>query len=196
MQPAVRERIRLAIIELMKRKAKLTVRALREEAGCDQNGAATVKRLYEAKRMPPLMQPWDVAVEGERAASESDGPGEIAAATPLGEQIERADTYDDLLRAGKAVAVAVLNGQVDAVVGEKLSKMMAEMRHVLKARASEPPEQVDEILPCTDEARPLLEAFEGIIDDDRRGRVLAYAQREAEVDALENPTVDTGGQQS
>lgn len=187
--PEVRERIRLAFAELLRRKEKPTIRGLRAEALCDQNAVSVVKRAHDARKMPPLIQPWDVPTESEARSAEPE-PGE---SLDLAAQIQTADGYDDLLSAGRSLSLAVLTGKVDPDVAGALTKLLAEMRQSVRGRASEPPESVDVVLPCTDESRPLVEAFESIIDDARRGRVLAFALREAEQDALEHPNVNTGG---
>lgn len=79
---AVRERLRLAVVEIARRKEKLTARLLRSEAQCDAVAVTRVMQAYKAGRMPPIYQPWDTSprpprpepVDGEPPPGEDEPP--------------------------------------------------------------------------------------------------------------------------
>lgn len=134
---------------------------------------------------------------------EDPAPAPVAPALtgpPAGEglaaRISAAQSHDDLLEAGKAVAMALLEQRdgVDTDVAARLTQLLTEMRQSVKGRSLEPKETLEAVLPVTEEAAPLVEAFEGIESDERRARILVQVQAELEADKRERPTLDTGGE--
>lgn len=185
---ATRERVRRAmatVLEPVLREDKkaVSVAKLRGAGSGDQNATTAMLRLWRAGSVS-IAEPWDdpAPVAAPKAPVSED----------LAELIRAAQTHEDLLAAVKAVALEAMGG-MDPEVGRLLVQLAAEMRQSVKGKATDPKDSIDAVLPITDESEPLVEAFEGIEDDERRLRVLEWVQAQAEEDRRKRPSLDTGG---
>lgn len=185
---ATRERVRRAmatVLEPVLREDKkaVSVAKLRGAGSGDQNATTAMLRLWRAGSLS-IAEPWDdpAPAPAPKAPVSED----------LAELIRAAQTHEDLLAAVKAVALEAMGG-MDPEVGRLLVQLAAEMRQSVKGKATDPKDSIDAVLPITDEAEPLVEAFEGIEDDERRARVLEWVQAQAEEDRRKRPSLDTGG---
>lgn len=193
--PATRERVRLAIIELTRRKEKLTIRGLRNEAGCDQNACSRVLRAHQAGRMPQIFQPWD---EQPRAAAQAAGKSEDKAPTEGGIDaliglINDADTHDKRDDALRAVGVALVRDEISASGAQQLRSLIGEMRLQDKDRRTVPQEDPERIYLLGQDGARLVSAFEKIVSNERRAKALAAVADLLEEDARELPAVDPVG---
>lgn len=191
-----RERARRALVAaiegaLRDDKKIVSVQKLKAAGSKDQNCTTTMLRLWRGGLS--MADSWDdpATVPSVPAPPPRDGSRDEEAGELVG-LIQAAQTHDDLLAAGKAVALELLNG-LDEKVAARLTGLLTEMRQSVKGRAQEPKDVVEAVLPVTEEARPLVEAFEGIADDERRAQVLAWVLERAEEDRRERPSLDTGG---
>jgi hypothetical protein len=148
-------------------------------------------RLWNEGRLD-LWDSWDDPAPPPSPAAASSGKTD-AEAGELVALIQSAQSHDDLLAAGKAVAIELLKAGVDEKVAARLTQLLTEMRQSVKGRALEPKDNVEAVLPVTEEAAPLVEAFEAITDDEERARVLAAVLAAAEADRSKRPSLDTGG---
>lgn len=189
-----RERARVALVTVIEEamradKKVIGVTKLRAAGSKDQNCTTTMLRLWRGGLS--MADSWDdppapvAAPKAERPESESE----------LTALVRAAQSHDDLLAAGKQLAVDLAEGRVDPDVAARLTNLLTEMRQSVKGRALEPKEDVESVLPVTEEAAPLVEAFEAITDDDERVRVLEMVQAAAEADRAKRPSLDTGGAQ-
>jgi hypothetical protein len=183
--PESRERIRLAIIEVRDSGDTPTLRRVRAVAEVDQGAVAIVVRAHVAGDMPPLMQPWDV---GPGAA---DGGGSAG----LVDMIRAAETDSDRERLAMEIAAMVATGDLRSDDGRVLAQLLTNARQsAVKRRELEPPpEDPTKLLLASAEAMSAARAFDLIVDDDRRDRVLAYVAAELAADRAAIPNVDEGG---
>lgn len=193
---ATRERVRRALAsivepELRDDKKALSVAKLRGAGSGDQNASTTLLRLWRAGQLS-LADSWDDPPPPPAPARSAKADADEGRGEDLAQLVRGAQTHDDLLAAGKAVALQVIDG-MDPDVAARLTQLLTEMRQSVKGRALEPKEVAEAVLPVTEEAAPLLEAFEGITDDERRARVLEWVQEQAEEDRRARPSLDTGG---
>jgi hypothetical protein len=191
-KPATRERVRRALASVVEESCRsskdvVSITKVRGAGSGDQNATTALLRGWREGKLS-LAESWEGPATAPAAQSKfvSEGGSDLA------ELVRNAQTHDDLLAAGKAVALQLLEG-LDPERAGALKSLLTEMRQSVKGRVLEPKEVVESILPCTDEAFPLVEAFEGIEDDDARAEVLAFAQERLEADRMKRPSLDTGG---
>lgn len=181
----------MAIVEITKRKEKLTVRGVRDEAICDQNAVSRVLRAYRAKRMPPIVQPWDEAADPAGARQGGEGDKSRAA---LVELVRLAKTHEERDEALREIAAQLAGGQLDSSDARVLQNLLAEMRLQSKdARDVPPPADPERTYLVSEDGGRLVAAFERIVSDDRRGRLLEFAAELLEEDVQELPSVDPVG---
>ena len=110
----------------------------------------------------------------------------------LGDRIRAAESHHDLAVISKEVGALLGTGALHPSRGRAIQALLAEARHNLREhRQVEGDEEPQRLLLVSEEGAELLEAFEWIVSDERRARVLALAKAEAEEDAAEDPHVDT-----
>ena len=115
----------------------------------------------------------------------------------LDRKIRAASTLTDVSALSTEVAALTAQGKVSHSTGRVLRELLTEKRQNLKAEAKERREaseaKVDRAILCQQEDTPeLVRAFEGIIDDARRARVMRYVAAVAEEDIIDSPKADTG----
>jgi hypothetical protein len=192
---ATRERVRRALVNALEGETRedkkiVSVAKLRSAGSGDQNATTTLLRCWRAGQLS-VADSWD---------DPAPPPAPVAAPPPrpdeddgLAARVRGAQTHDDLLAAGKAIALELLRGGIDEDMADSLKQLLTEMRQSVKGRALEPKEVVENVLPVTEEAAPLVEAFEAITDDDTRARLLELVQAAVEEDRRRRPALDTGG---
>jgi hypothetical protein len=193
-----RERARRALLSLIEGqelgatgdKKAITVTKMRAAGSKDTNATTTMLRLWRTGVLS-VGDSWDDPPAPVAPVPVARVP--VSGGDDLEDLVRAAQTHDDLLGAGKAVALRMLAGGMDPDVAAQLKHLLTEMRQSVKGRALEPKDAVEAILPVTEESAPLVEAFEGIVDDERRDAVLAYVLDQAEQDKAARPTLDTGG---
>jgi excisionase family DNA binding protein len=110
----------------------------------------------------------------------------------LGDRIRAAQTHRDLAVISKEVGALLGTGTLHPSRGRAIQALLAEARHNLREhRQVEGDEEPQRLLLVSEEGAELLEAFEWIVSEERRARVLALTKAEAEEDAAEDPHVDT-----
>lgn len=185
------ERLRLGIIELSRRREKLTHDALRTEAQCKSVLAAKVLRLYRAGQLD-IFQPWDdVAGPGSRTSSAAT----TEALVNLERQVREARSDANREALAHELAALVAGGHIDPAVAREIRGALTEARHAADAkRQHEPPaEDPSRLLLASAEAMQLARCLDYVASDERRARILAFATAELEADMAEAPTVDLGG---
>ena len=145
----------------------------------DQQGDSLAKaelfrRVTAAKRS-------ELALAAERGLKDLD----------LSERIRAARTNDDLVGISKEVGALLGQGALSPARGRAIQALMAEARHNMREhREAEGNEDPDTLILVTHEGGRLLRAFEGIVSDERRARLIALAEDEARADLAEHPNVD------
>lgn len=108
----------------------------------------------------------------------------------LGEKIRAAQTHADLLEYTKQVIDLVGSGAMTPERGRTLQGLVTTAGRHMKARHAEGAGAPERILLTTEEGWSLLEAFEGIVSDARRARLVELVLAAAAEDAEENPNAD------
>jgi hypothetical protein len=175
--PPTRERIRLALIELTRRGEKINAAVLRAEAGVKMDGAALMLRLYNAKLLPPIFQPWDVeaeAVTKDRVSVEA--------------LIREAVSFESLGKLSGEVAARVAAGMISPAQGRTIHGLITERRrNLLDAQDAPKATTTGEIL-ATPDAAELVALYESLINGKRRQAVVAFVRQQALEDALDFPS--------
>ncbi|MGE0713791.1 MAG: helix-turn-helix domain-containing protein [Planctomycetota bacterium] len=110
----------------------------------------------------------------------------------LGDRIRAAESHRDLAVISKEVGALLGTGALHPARGRAIQALLAEARHNLREhREVEGVEEPQRLLLVSEEGAELLEAFEWIVSEERRGRVLALVKAEADADVAEDPHVDT-----
>lgn len=212
--PEKLERLRTELAGMLREKVDLSVRRLRERAQGQTQHAQLVLAAYRAGRFPlevprpatiPATIPpaaagagpetWDSPTRrtpGRPAAdagSPAAAPRPIAAPTAaqLSDLVAGVDTYQKALDVTREVMRARAEGTIDDKLGEFLLAGIREARQSIKGAASEGDEEVEDLRPCTAEGAELVAVFEGIADDARRERVLAFVRAELAADEAAGP---------
>jgi len=193
--PPVREKIRLAIIELTRTKQKLGIRAIRSQAGCSQAAVSVVLREHIAGRMPPIYQPWDEARTPSVASAATGGVGVSypQGSFPARVLAARTDGEREALCAEAASLVAA--GELEPAFAREVRGLLAEGRMAADAKRGSEPPPVDPTKYClvSELALKVGRAVDLVVSDARRDRIAAFAARELELDLDEEKNVDMGG---
>lgn len=184
----LRERLRLALIELTGQGVPVTGPALRKAAQCQADAAAIAVRAWKAGRMPPLHQPWDDAPPA--AAPAPAGAGADVAA--LAARIRDATTDGERERISTEVAALALQALVPPGVAREVRGLLAEARQQAGSRREhEPaPEDPRRLLLVSPEAAEAARVLDLLVSDERRTRLLALLAEELEADVREHPNPD------
>ena len=109
----------------------------------------------------------------------------------LGERIRAAKTHADLLEFTKQVIELVGEGSMSPVRARSLQGLLAQAARQLKAsRETDSDGETERLILTTEEGGELVEAFEGIVSDERRAECTAFVLDAAARDLEENPNVD------
>lgn len=208
LDPERRERVRLALVELRRQGAKVTINAVQRVAGGDRNAIAALVAASREGILPPIDDPWD-RLAGERAPGGATGApvpapaqGAPAASPAPASPAQGAPpeaTLDALLAALAAppapgpspipamVAQLVATGAISNAVARTLLDSERERRQAAKAAqgaqaSSAPPASALLVEVAT---VPLVQAFEGIADPERRERAMRLVLAIADEDRLD-----------
>jgi len=194
----VLELCREAIAELLQEGKRITVASVRRLARRDQLVVGPVVKAYKAKLTPPLTESWAHESGGQsRAAAERGGSGKDEsegreALALLVERIRSAESDDDRRLIQQEACALALEGNMEkwqAVIVEKL--LAAARQDAKQHRASSPDVDVEQFVLCGTESYQFVRVYEGIVSEERRVAVLGFLAEQAELDAVENPVVDT-----
>lgn len=110
----------------------------------------------------------------------------------LGDRIRAAKTNEALAEISREVGALVGSGALSPSRGRAIQGLLAEARHNMKEhRAVEGDDDPRRVLLVSEEGERLLGAFEAIVSDARRARLLEQLTTEAAEDGREHPNVDT-----
>jgi hypothetical protein len=124
----------------------------------------------------------DKATEEERSAKLEEVVSRIRSAT----------RYEELGEVARDVGALVLSGQISSGAGQTATAALREARQALKAHRETDTGEADlALLPVHADAVELVRAFQGIVDDKRRARLLRSVKRAASKDLAEHPLSDT-----
>jgi hypothetical protein len=215
--------LREALAALVREGVSLTVRVLRERAGAKTEHAGLVLAAYRAGKFsldvqrpapravtpaapapPPSPPPIFVGPRSTDPPAPAPPPSPGApTAEQLAGLVACVDSHEKSLDATREVMRAIALGMTcpacggDYAIDQKAARLLidglGEARQAIKGAALEGGEEIESFLPCTDEAFPLVEAFEGIEDDAARASVLAFAIEQLALDRARRPSLDTGG---
>lgn len=198
-----RERVRAELLRRAKTGEPNTNRAIREAVAPAQSShVALLLRLVAAGELS-VGAPWVVHAAKRKPGRppKAKRPGKPAPSSATDEEDEAEDpealaaailaarSHDDLQALAQRIAAAVASATMEPRAANALSTLLKEARsnqmQVVKAQ----PDVVDpdRTLLAGPEAYELVEAFEGIVSDERREAVLRYVRSQAEVDRAEQP---------
>ena len=107
-------------------------------------------------------------------------------------RIRSATRYEELGEVARDVGALVLSGQISSGAGQTATAALREARQALKAHRETDTGEADLALrPVHADAVELVRAYQGIVDDKRRARLLRSVKRAASKDLAEHPLPDT-----
>lgn len=195
-KPEVRERIRLAILDLRMEGEDVTQRAVRERAKVDQRSNAKAVKAYKDGRMPDVRYPWagswaPIGDSTQVPEADRDESSDRSAIAGLAEQIRSAETDDDRAQIQQEACALALEGSLEKWQAEVIEKTLKEARQSAKAhRDAGGDEDVGSLLLANEEVYELVRVYEGLVSPDRRARVLELLVELAQADRAEHPNVD------
>lgn len=192
------EALRGALAAMLGRGDKVTVRRLASLARARTQHAQLVVAAHRAGKL--LVTPVPPA-DGAAGAGE-----DLEELTPerLAELVQDVDSHEAHLRAASHVTRAIALGKVSPVVGKALLDALKETRQGIKGAAAESQDDLEQLVPCTEEGARLIAVFEAITSDERRARLLELARAELALDLEEGrnamgvaaPSERGGGEQT
>lgn len=189
-----RERVeaegRLSEVELMERlgiKSRSTVLGWRKK-GCPHKIEG--QRVFYSLQ---AVQAWRSGGGMKAHGRPRKGGGGSEAAKSLAEMLDAAETYSDLGEISKRAGALVLSGDLASTDASAFKSLLAEARMNAKAASEEPDEEaLKQRVLAGREAYAMVRAYEGIVCEERRERVLRFLVSEFNADLVEHPPVDTG----
>lgn len=195
-----RERMRVAVARLNRREERVTISALQKIAGVNRNSASLAARLYKAHVLPDPGTPQKgVGAWSKRAESgDSAGAGLDAVAVEaklraeFAEAVLAASSDEERARLqhrlAHLIALGVYGHQEANAIRQSLNTATAHNREARNAPGDEARESRVYAGP---DSYALVRAFDGIVCDERRTRILRYVADEFQADLVEHPPVDT-----
>lgn len=181
-----RERGREAIARILRRKESLSVDRVQDLSGLKRATAATVLRAHRAGQLP------DPGAPGNAGRWAAAGPeeGQLGELVSL---VSAAESEEDLREAARATTTALASGRLPVAQANGIEKLLARQGALLRQQREAPDEEAKlQRVVAGREAFALVRAFEGMVCDSRRERVLRYIVDEFQADLAEHPPVDTG----
>lgn len=187
-----REKVRRAVATLERRGESVSNRSVRPLAAVDSKPVAYLLREYKAGRLPsPGAVKSGEGAWGAGLVASDDGEGgereAFAAAVRAATTDEERSRLQHELAALGALGVFA-HSEVQAI----RQALAGAMGHDKAARDAPDEEAKLQRVLAGREAYALVRAFEGIVSDDRRERILRYVVGEFNSDLAEHPPVDTG----
>lgn len=199
--------LREALAAMVRDGMKLGVRPLRERAKAKTEHAQAVLAAYRAGRFSleaprPAPAPTEPVAPGPtvtellepqghggalRRATAEDPPPNAATAQQLSVLVAGIDSHEKALDVTREVARARIEGTIGEKLADFLLEAIKEARQSIKGAAQEGGDEVEDLRPCTAEGAELVAVFEGITDDARRERVLAFVRAELAADEAAGP---------
>lgn len=202
--PAERERVRLAVSQLVRRKgAKPTVAAVKKHSGVGSDWVTLLLRLRRKGDMPDEGTAKRGAgawwTDEERQAANAPGSPSLGG-PPSAEAVNasqlRADWATRAAEARTAAEREALKLELVKLVALKVfsHQESKELRAQLSAIDPEPLElDASADVLVGREAEGIARAITGIVSDERRERLIALVIKEYEADVIEHGAMDTGG---
>lgn len=193
----IRERLRVAVARLQRREERVTISATQQIAGAQRKVVALAVRLYKAGVLPDPGTPkggegaWSRRVlEGTDEAGPADtgDPRALFAAALRAAQTDeqRAQLQHEL---AALVAAGIYSHQEANAIRQALASATS---HGREARNAPDEEARRQRVYAGADAYALVRAYDGIVSDERRERILRMVAAEFAADLEEHPPIDTG----
>lgn len=109
----------------------------------------------------------------------------------LADTIRGAKTHDDMLAISREVCALIGSGALNPTRARAIQQSLGDMRRHLKEHLdSGGAEDSERIVLLSDEGVRLVDDFEAIVSDERRGQILEHVSHERQVDEEEHPNLD------
>lgn len=158
----------------------VSITKVRSAGGGDQNCITECLREWRAGRLS-LADSW----------GDPDGPTgsteRSAAGTALAERLRASKTDAERSEVLAEASAQAADGGIPIPLLMALTSACNAARLSDKEARAVEPDEIDAVLPCTQEAVPLIEAFEAITSDVRRKLVMEFATEQLAKDQAEGP---------
>lgn len=189
----VREKVRRAVAMIERRGESVSNRSVRPLAGVDTKVCATLLRLYKKGDLPdPGTEKGGVGAWRSASRSSSEGDDEDRRSC-YAAALRAATTDEERGRLQHELAALTSEGVFTSAEAQAIRQALAgAMGHDKAAREAPDEEARRQRVVAGPEAYALVRAFEGIVSDERRERVLRFVASEFSADLAEHPPVDSG----